>query len=414
MKNNFDFDINKINNITNSEKAYRQKSLDLFPKNGFPSKKIEEWKFTDLNKILNKNFKKISNKIILNERSNFEKIKNFKHNYILLTNGILTSSDFQYEDTTKISINKFIDDGNKIFEKFDSLSLLNDALSLGGYSLEVSEEYKFKKPLIIYNTFSNNLANSILNNKNKIKLNRGAKLTLIEHTSDKNRNSYVKNTKEIIQLGKDSSLISLLVQKNKSNGFFYKYLDVSLKKDSDYKCFILTSGLKFNKTNINANLEEMTSKCSIYSALMISENEHQEIKTRINHLKPNCESFQKIKNVINKKGKGIYQGKIFVKDVAQKTNAYQLSNALLLAQESEFNAKPELEIYADDVKCSHGSSSGSIDLDALHYLMTRGINFNDAKRLIIKGFLSDIFENVENEEILKYAQGIIGDQINEF
>ncbi len=414
MKNNFDFDINKINNLTNSEKSFRQESLNLFLKNGFPDKKIEEWKFTDLNKILNKNFKKISNNINFNKISKFEKLKNFQHNYIVLTNGILTSSNFHHEDTKKISINKYVDEEKRTLDSINSLSLLNDALSVGGYSLEVAKNYKFKRPLIIYNTFSNDLTYSILNNKNKIKLNEGAQLILIEYTSDKNKNNFAKNTKEIVQLDKYSSLSSYFIQKGKSNGYFYKNLNTSIKTHSDYKCFILTSGLRFNKIEIDVNLEEANSKCSIYSALIISDSDHQEIKTKINHLKPHSESYQKIKNVIGKLGKGIYQGKIFVKDVAQKTNAYQLSNALLLDEDSEFNAKPELEIYADDVKCSHGSSSGSLDLDALHYLMTRGINYNDAKRLVVKGFLNDVFDNIENNEILKFAQGITGDQLNEY
>ena len=102
-------------------------------------------------------------------------------------------------------------------------------------------------------------------------------------------------------------------------------------------------------------------KCNILSGLFLDNDEHQEIKTRINHLFPNCKSYQKVKNVLDSKSKGIYQGKIFVKDIAQKADAYQLGKALLLNDSAEFNSKPELEIYADDVKCSHGSASGCID-----------------------------------------------------
>ena len=118
----------------------------------------------------------------------------------------------------------------------------------------------------------------------------------------------------------------------------------------------------------------------------MDKEEHQEIKTKINHLAPNCKVFQKIKNVLENNSVGVYQGKIFVKDIAQKTDAYQLSKALILNDMAEFNAKPELEIYADDVKCSHGSSSGSIDEDAIRYLMTRGIERSKAKKLLINGF----------------------------
>ena len=119
-------------------------------------------------------------------------------------------------------------------------------------------------------------------------------------------------------------------------------------------------------------------KAQFFSALNLVESEHQEIKTRINHNAQNCQSYQKIKNVLSDQSKGVYQGKIFVKNIAQKTDAYQLSKALILNDNAEFDAKPELEIYADDVKCSHGSTSGSIDLDSLHYLKSRGIPEKEA------------------------------------
>ena len=115
---------------------------------------------------------------------------------------------------------------------------------------------------------------------------------------------------------------------------------------------------------------------------------------------------------MNENGKGVYQGKIFVKDIAQKTNAYQLSKALVLNDKAEFDAKPELEIYADDVKCSHGSSSGSIDMDAIHYLMTRGIDAKLAKQFLINGFLNDILEKVPNTNIKLFLQNILEGQIN--
>ena len=140
------------------------------------------------------------------------------------------------------------------------------------------------------------------------------------------------------------------------------------------------------------------------SGLILGKDEHQEIKTRINHLAPNCKSYQKIKNVLENDSKGVYQGKIFVKDTAQKTDAYQLSKGLILDENSEFNAKPELEIYADDVKCSHGSTSGNVDREAIYYLMTRGISEKIATKIIIKGFLSDIVSEVQNPEIKKIIE----------
>ena len=127
---------------------------------------------------------------------------------------------------------------------------------------------------------------------------------------------------------------------------------------------------------------------------------------------PNCQSYQKVKKVLDTNSKGIFQGKIYVNNIAQKTDAYQLSKALLLNDNSEFNSKPELEIYADDVKCSHGSTSGSIDEDALHYLMTRGLNRNNSTKLLIKGFLSDIVEFIKNPAIKKFVENKLDERFN--
>ena len=160
------------------------------------------------------------------------------------------------------------------------------------------------------------------------------------------------------------------------------------------------------------DLDEENATCYILSGLSLSKEEHQEIKTQINHKAPNCKSYQKIKNVLENNSKGVYQGKIFVKEIAQKTDAYQLSKALILSDQSEFNVKPELEIYADDVKCSHGSTSGSIDEDAIHYLMTRGIKLPVAKKLLINGFLNEIFENIPEKKLKIFLEKKMMKQVN--
>ena len=158
---------------------------------------------------------------------------------------------------------------------------------------------------------------------------------------------------------------------------------------------------------------DFTYNVGLQSASFLNKDDHQEIKTRMNHLAPNCKSYQRVKKVLNSMSKGIFQGKIYVKDVAQKTDAYQLSKALLLKDSAEFNSKPELEIYADDVKCSHGSTSGSIDEDSLHYLMTRGLSRNDSTKLLIKGFLNDVIEFIKNPTIKKFIESKLEQQINE-
>jgi Fe-S cluster assembly protein SufD len=412
MKQNYDFDIEKIKNLSQEEKVYRKKNLDLFYESGFPSKQVEDWKFTDLNLILNKNFDNISNEVNFESSKDFKAIENFDHNFIFLTNGKIISTNFDYEEKSKILIKDFNQEEVKNINPSNALALLNSALSSGGFSLEITKDYKLKKPLIVYNCFSQNLKNKILNNKNSIKLNEGSELTLIDYSDNNTQNNFIKNTVDTISLNKNAVLKNILIQNSKSNGHFYKYIKCSLESGSSYENYILSSGLKLNKIEIEINLNKDNSNCSIYSALNLLEDQHQEIKTRINHNSPNCKSYQKIKNVLNDKSKGIYQGKIFVEKVAQKTDAYQLSKALIVSDHAEFDAKPELEIYADDVKCSHGSTSGSIDSDAVHYLMTRGIAKQEAVKLLINGFLNEVLEKITNNELKIFLEKILERQIN--
>ena len=404
--------IDKIKKITTEEKSFRIKNLEFFKATGFPNKRFEDWKFSDFRDIVDKNFKELDTKKVSSNIKKIDLLKDFEHNYILLLNGNLHSSNFDHEDKNKITINSYDKSIDHKISK-NPLVCLNHALAETGYSLEIDKVYKFNKVLVIYNLFTKDIKNKILNNKNKIKINEKSELHIIEYTINQSKSKFINNVYESIVLEKNSKLKSLFIQSNKSDGFFHKFLKNKLSLNSEYSNLIFSSGPKFNKLDIECDLVEKNSRCNILSALFLNKNEHQEIKTLINHLAPNCKSNQKVKNVLSSNSKGVYQGKIHVKDIAQKTDAYQLSKALLLDDNTEFNSKPELEIYADDVKCSHGSTSGNIDQDSLHYLMTRGLSREDSTKLLIKGFLSDVIEFIKNPKIKKFIESILEKQINE-
>jgi len=401
--------IDKINKITSEEKRFRIKNLELFKAAGFPNKRHEDWKFSDFKNIVDTNFKILdTNKVSLINKK-IDLLKDFEHNYIFLINGNLHSSNFDYEKKEKIKVNSY-DSGSNYKINDNPMICLNHALAENGYTLEIEKNYKFKKILVIYNLFTKNLENKILNIKNKIKLNENSELHIMDYTI--NESKFINNTYEEIVLEKNSRFKNIYIQKNKSNGFFHKFQKNKLSLNSNYSNLIFSSGLKFNKLDIECDLIDENSNCNILSALFLNKDEHQEIKTRINHLSPNCKSFQSVKNVLSPNSKGIFQGKIYVKDIAQKTDAYQLSKALLINDDAEFNSKPELEIYADDVKCSHGSASGSVDEDSLYYLMSRGLNRTEATKLLIKGFLNDVIEFIKSPSIKKFIEDKLEENIN--
>ena len=155
-------------------------------------------------------------------------------------------------------------------------------------------------------------------------------------------------------------------------------------------------------------MNEKYSSAFVNGILKLDDLKNHEIKTNINHLNENTKSYQLVKSVLGKASKAAYQGKISVNSIAQKTDGYQLSKCILLDKTSEFNAKPELEIYADDVKCSHGSASGSLNEDSIFYLMSRGLNYEQSKELLINGFLLDVIEKITDSETKNLIKNTLG------
>ena len=405
-------EINKIKVLNQKDKNFRLENLKLFNQQGFPNRNHEDWKFSDINQIFSKNFKNLESfKNEIKPKSiNF--IKEFDHNHILMVNGKLENSEFKFEDKNKIKIKSYNDINFSMNNEENSLINLNNALSSNGLFLEIANNYKFEKVIIIYNVFTDDLKDNLLNNKNKIILGKNSELHIVEYNINQSKNKFIYNTTENLILNENASLKTINLQANQNEGFFYKFSKGKMKSNSNYSSFIFSSGPKFNKIDAEFDLEGKNCDCNIKSALFINKDKHQEIKTKINHLVPNCKSYQKIKSVVDAEGKGVYQGKIYVKDIAQKTNAYQLSKALLLSENSEFNSKPELEIYADDVKCSHGSTSGSVDENSIHYLMTRGLSKKQAVQLLVNGFLNEIIGDIKSNSVRKFVENKIEVQIH--
>ena len=397
-------EIDKIGNFTKEEKDFRLKNLDYFNDIGFPNKKNEDWKFSDLKAIVSKNFSKLDIQLSKSKKQKVDFIKDFEHNYIVVVNGELTISDFKYEEKSNITLRSFTNDNYSNKKEKNPLINLNHALSDKGFFLEIKENYKFKKILVIYYLFTKDLDENILNSKNRIKIGKNSELHLLDYFVNDSKKNFFNNVQEDIILENSAIFKNIYLQNSKSSGYFHKYSKNKLLTGSHYTSFIFPAGLKFNKLDLEFNLEGERSECNLQSASFLDGKEHQEIKTRINHLSPNCKSHQKVKNVLNAESKGVYQGKIFVKDVAQKTDAYQLSKAILLSESSEFDSKPELEIYADDVKCSHGSTSGNLDKDSIYYLMTRGLNQLESKQLLVNAFLNEIADTIKSNSIRNFIK----------
>jgi len=387
---------------------FRKKNFDQFVENGFPNKRVEDWKFSDLNQIISSNIEN------LRFHSNFVPSKideaifidKFAHNKIIYLNGTISNVDFNHEDDTKVLVTRDLNK-NENFKEVNPLVSLNNALTANYIRVTVKENYSFNKPLIIYNITTKDLMSTALNLKTDIVLEKNSSLKVINLFDDNSENNFI-NIVQNFDIAQDSTLKNYKIDHKINSNIKYCYNNINLEKNSISENFIFSTGSKFIKNEINCNLNDEYSSAFINGILNLTKSQHHEIKTNINHLAENTKSYQLIKSVLNDSAKGIYQGKIYVDSKAQKTNGYQLSKALLLNENTEFDGKPELEIYADDVKCSHGATSGNLDEDAIFYLMSRGLSHQQSKELLINGFLLDAVEKITDEEIKDLIKKMIG------
>ncbi|WP_075520737.1 Fe-S cluster assembly protein SufD, partial [Candidatus Pelagibacter communis] len=328
------------------------------------------------------------------------------HNKIIIVDGKIEKIDFKFEDKDKIEI--LVEQGEEtIKENINSLINLNNAFSNKFCKIIIKKNYSLKKPLAIYHSTNKNTQSKNTNSRIDFKLEENACLRLIDIFKENSEKNFL-NIYYNFELSKSSILKNYKIDKSINNNVKYSYNHVKQEANSISETFILSSGSKFFKNEINCDLLGKHSSAFVNGIFDLDDENHHEIKSNINHLVENTKSYQLVKSVLEKKSKAVYQGKIFVNSEAQKTDGYQLSNAILLSENSEFNAKPELEIYADDVKCSHGSSSGSLDENSIFYLMSRGLNYKEAKKLLINGFLLDVIEKITDEEIKNLIKNLLG------
>jgi len=394
---------------SDQEKKFKETNFKEFLKQGFPNRKLENWKFSDLNQIIKSNIGELTFYNDYKKENQIDKIElisELEHNRIIIVDGKIEKIDFKFEEKDKIEV--LVEQGEEtIKENINSLINLNNAFSNKFCKIIIKKNYSLTKPLVIYHSTNKNTQSKNTNSRIDFKLEENACLRLIDTFKDNTEKNFL-NIYYNFELDKSSILKNYKIDKSINNNVKYSYNHVKQEANSISETFILSSGSKFFKNEINCDLLGQHSSAFVNGIFDLDEENHHEIKSNINHLVENTKSYQLVKSVLEKKSKAVYQGKIFVSSEAQKTDGYQLSNAILLSENSEFNAKPELEIYADDVKCSHGSSSGSLDENSIFYLMSRGLNYKEAKKLLINGFLLDVIEKITDEEIKNLIKNLLG------
>ena len=387
----------------------KKEFLNKFIKEGLPNKSLENWKFSDINQIIEKGIGDLS---FYNDISTPNKIDpsiylgGLEQNSIVFINGRAEKIDFQFEEKNKVEI---LDDFelNNNHSDPNSLIDLNCAFVDKTFKIIIKDNYSLKKPLVIYHHTNKKIKSKNINLRLNFILEKNSSLKLIDILEDASEKNFI-NTFYSFNLKQDAILKNYKIDIKNNNNIKYSYNNIEQERNSMSETFILSSGSDFNKNEINCNLNGKYSSAFVNGIFSLNRQKHHEIRTSINHLTEQTKSYQLIKSVLENEARAVYQGKIYVNSEAQKTDGYQLSKAILLDETTEFNAKPELEIYADDVKCSHGSASGSLNENSIFYLMSRGLNYKEAKELLINGFLLDVIEKITDSEIKNLVKNMVG------
>jgi len=357
-----------------------------------PDKKSEAWKYTNTNFLLKNDYssaKQISGKEDLSSL-----VLSADHENYFVVNGYLVN-----DPANKIIQNIISSDSHHISEiSKNFFTALNAEKFTGGTMVNISDNKKSEKIIHIVHLATDN---QFSNTRHHIRIgkNAGAEIILSFHSSGENTFS---NFVTEIECEENSSLTIHLLQQEGKNAAQYNHIYCLQKNNSRFSINTFTNGGEWVRNDLDIIVNGENCETHLNGLYLPKEKQYIDNHTFVDHKKPNCISNEMYKGVMSDESTGVFNGKVFVRPDAQKINAYQQNANILLSDNATINSKPELEIYADNVKCSHGSTTGQLDEEALFYLRSRGVGEENARKLLVHAFVNEVIERNSNEELRNY------------
>jgi Fe-S cluster assembly protein SufD len=403
----------------------RTSAIKNFENKGFPTKKDESWKYTSLSAILKNDFSVFPKTDTAIQYSDVKKY--FLHEIdtykVVFVDGVfsshLSSTTHEGIDVCLMSsaLNKpkykmIIDTYfNQIANKDESLTSLNTAFANEGAYINIPKSKVADKPIEIMYFSTGNEAALLVQPRNLVIVGENSHVQIIERHQSLNNNPVLTNSVTEIFAQKRAIVDYYKIQNDNLEANLIDNTYVSQKQESHVSVHTFSFGGNLTRNNLNFYHfgERLTS--TLNGITIIGDKQHVDHYTLVNHATPNCESFQDYKGIFSDRSTGVFNGKVYVEREAQKTNAFQKSNNILLSDKATINAKPQLEIFADDVKCSHGCTIGQLDESALFYMQQRGIPQKEAKALLMYAFSNAVIENIKIPEIKQRITTIIANKL---
>ena len=403
----------------------RLESLKTFEEKGFPTRKDEAWKYTSINGLLRNDyalFPKFENTIELRKVKKYflYEIDTYK---VVFIDGVYSPflSDTTHDGLdvclmsaalSKSKYRKLIDSYfNKAANTNDSLTALNTSYTQEGAYIYIPKNTVAEKPIELIHFSAGKEKSVWLQPRNLIVIEKNAQVQILERHQSLKPHDVVTNSVTEIYAHQDAFLDYYKIQNDLQTASLIDNTYISQQKNSNVRMHTFSLGGKLTRNNLNFYLNGTNANSTLKGVTILEDKQHVDHYTLVDHIKSNCDSHQDYKGVFSEGAVGVFNGKIHVDRIAQKTNAFQQNNNILLDDKATVNTKPQLEIFADDVKCSHGCTVGQLDEEALFYLQSRGIPKKEARALLTYAFANNVLESVELTILKKRINILIANKL---
>jgi Fe-S cluster assembly protein SufD len=392
----------------NGLKALRRAAFERFVALGFPTTKNEDWHFTGVSPIADQEFVPLvaptgdvrrddlapylfesSGPVMAFVNGRFDASLS---NVASLPAGVsLTDLASAWSSAPELAgrVGKLTGYQNAAF------TALNTAFMNDGAVLEIAKDVEVEQPIQLVFITDANAAKGMMHPRNLVIVGRNAKATVIESYVSLSDAMYLTNGVTEVSIAEGAALTHYRMQREAARAFHVSTVEVAQAKDSHYVSFALTTGGRLSRSNIYTTLDGDGCGATLNGLVMLGGDQHADVQTQIIHAQPNCYSRELYKYVLDDTSHGVFNGKVYVHPIAQKTDGKQTNKTLLLSEGAHMDTKPQLEIFADDVKCTHGATVGQIDEMALFYLKSRGVSNVLARQLLTYAFAADVLETIE-------------------
>jgi Fe-S cluster assembly protein SufD len=397
----------------------QKNALNEFNRYAFPTRKDEDWKYTAMDGFLQHRFASFSHKPtpdvaevnadipigrqLVIHNGQVVDVQQFTDT---LPTGVIVKPLLQAIEAHADIIKPCLD---KLLQHEHGFHALNMAALQTGVLIYLPKGVRIEEPIVLAHW--QDKANQAVHSRHLIIAEEGSQATIIETFHGREVCNYLTNTVTEVQMGKKARIVHYKVQCESRSAFHIGHLSVQQESESQFDSHSLSLGGRLVRSDLTFNLQEARAQCLMNGIYIPSDQQHIDHHTTVRHLVPDCSSTQDYKGILTGQSRAVFNGKVIVAKNAQHTRAAQQNKNLVLSPLAEIDTKPQLEIFADDVLCSHGATVGQLDEDALFYMATRGIDKKDATRYLIHAFAADNLRLVPHPEMVNWMSTLINQQL---